>query len=273
MSTTQTLNGRTILLVSVCHLGSDDRSRDFSRYGRHVGDACARDLASRGAHVVLVDSQHRSLHRLVEELRDSGGIVTPVVADLNDFDSLSAAAQDLASHALKPDALVCSHIDMERVSLEESSPQSWRRVMDFNVLGPVFAVKAFLPLLKQAQGAAIVHIGSIDGTLGNPQIPSYSAAKGAIVALTHVMAAELSCYDIRVNCVARALIAEPDEELSHSKFPNIRQTPIGRAGTPGEVAAAVRFLISDEASYITGAVLPVDGGRSGVTPGTWFRPS
>lgn len=125
-------------------------------------------------------------------------------------------------------------------------------------------------MLKSSGSSAVVHIGSVDGFLGNAAVPSYSASKGGLIPLTHIMADEFAPYGIGVNCVARAATAggpvPHDAEL-------VAATPLGRIAEPAEVASAVRFLASAEASYITGTVLTVDGGRTAITPGTrgWSR--
>ena len=109
-------------------------------------------------------------------------------------------------------ALVNCHFAIEWSSLRDSTVDGWEAVVRTNVLGPVVATKAFLPLLDAAGadgGAAVVHLGSIDGFQGNPWVPSYSASKGAIPPLTHVMADELAPAGIRVNCVARAAVFDP----------------------------------------------------------------
>jgi NAD(P)-dependent dehydrogenase (short-subunit alcohol dehydrogenase family) len=158
---------------------------------------------------------------------------------------------------------------LDWASIEDSDIERWSEVCRVNILGPVVSTKVFLPLLRQSAGGSIVHLGSIDGLLGNPRVPSYSASKGAIVPLTHVMAHELAADHIRVNCVARAAVAgHPKAPPSDQTAAVLAATPLHRAADPAEVAAAVAFLASDEASYITGTVLAVDGGRSGLTPGT-----
>ncbi len=229
-----------------------------------VGQGCARDLARHGAHIIAIDNDQNALEALCAGIRDSGGDATALRSNPCDLDALTAAAAALKS----VDVLVTCPMDVEVASIEASSAASWRRVIENNLLGPVLAAKAFLPHLKSAENPAIVHLGSIDGILGNPQVPSYSASKGGIVALTHVMAEEFGPYGIRVNCVARAMAMEPGGQAHPMFQPLLAHTPLNRVGYFHEIAAAVRFFASTESSYISGTVLPVDGGRSAITPGT-----
>ena len=233
-----------------------------------VGQGCAKDFAVHGAHVVLIDSDAAKLETLRAAIAESGGKASTYPANPCDEDAMAAAAERCAGEYGGVDVLVTCPMDVEVASIEDSSVASWRRVIENNLVGPLIAAKAFLPLLKRAADAAIVHVGSIDGILGNPQVPSYSASKGGIIALTHVMADEFGAFGIRVNCVARAIAIERGGPMSPN-FERLKpHTPLGRPGYFDEIGAAARFFASSEASYISGTTLPVDGGRSAITPGT-----
>jgi NAD(P)-dependent dehydrogenase (short-subunit alcohol dehydrogenase family) len=238
--------------------------------GDPVGRACAVLFAAEGAHVLAVDRPGEGSTLTLERITADGGRVTAVDCDPADFDALAAAAARCTEDWGAAHALVVYYFGLGQGTIEDSSLSDWERVTRLNLLGPVASTKAFLPMLKQASGAAIVHIGSVDGLLGNPRFPAYSATKGGVIPLTHVMAHEFAKYDIRVNCVARALLTEDDGRLPANDYTRqlLDATPLGRAGTPGELAHAVAFFASPDSSYVTGAVLVVDGGRTGVTPGT-----
>jgi NAD(P)-dependent dehydrogenase (short-subunit alcohol dehydrogenase family) len=220
-------NGRTAVVVGV---------------GNPVGRACAERLAADGARVVEIDES------------------------TCDIAAETSIAPFLARCGPEAHVLVNCHFAVDWTTVEDSDYALWERSIRINLLGPLVCTKVFLPLLRAAGSASVVHLGSIDGTLGNPRVPAYSAAKGGLVPLTHVMAHEFAGYGIRVNCVARAAV------VGHPAVPApealLRATPLARAAEPAEVAAAVAFLASDDSAYITGTVLTVDGGRSGITPGT-----
>jgi NAD(P)-dependent dehydrogenase (short-subunit alcohol dehydrogenase family) len=232
-----------------------------------VGRAAAIALAKHGAEIVLVDRDQDKLLEIQEEIRRAGGSASFFVADISDAQSLTEVASQCRKQFSSVQMLVNCHFAIDNSTIEQSSNESWRRVIEANVLGPVFTTKAFLPLLKAAKGAAIVNIGSIDGILGNPHVPSYSVAKGAMIPLTHVMADEFAPHAIRVNLIARGLIASQNHP-SDALAPLLSETPLGRLPQASEIASVVRFLMSDDASYITGAVLAVDGGRTAITQGT-----
>jgi NAD(P)-dependent dehydrogenase (short-subunit alcohol dehydrogenase family) len=264
--------GHVVVVASISVDRGDARTLQHASYSTHLGAACALDFARHGAHVIAIDTSAQALDALALSIRAAGGQIDTIVLDPSQPGDLAQAARRCAQLTGAVHVLVNCHHDTELASVEGTADDSWARVIAFNLLGPVYATRAFLPLLRigAASGnAAVVHISSIDGILGNPQIPAYSAAKGGLIPLTHVMAEEFAAQGIRVNCVARAMVVNRDsQQVNPMSLSLIAHTPLARPCYPDEVSAAVRFLASSQASYITGVVLPVDGGRTGITPGT-----
>jgi NAD(P)-dependent dehydrogenase (short-subunit alcohol dehydrogenase family) len=231
-----------------------------------IGRACARKLAAEGCSVIIVDNRPFDLDEVERRGVDCAANLKVVNADATDPDVMAEVAEACG----KVDILLNLHYSHSWKSLAESSLTDWIADLQVNLLGPVVCSKALLPLLRCSPSAAIVHLGSIDGALGNPGVPLYSTSKAGLIALTHVMAHEFGEYGIRVNCVARAAISEDALPLAVAARMQhaIAVTPLRRVARAEEVADATLYLASDAASFITGAVLPVDGGRSGLTPGT-----
>jgi len=199
--------------------------------------------------------------------------VVPVVADVTDQASLDAAAESVADALGGLDVLVCNAGVSSVGSVEENDDDEWHRVLDVNVVGVVRTAKAFLPLLRQSDNAAIVNTASVVSTVGLPRRACYGASKGAVLALTLAMAADHLEDGIRVNCVcpgtvdtpwvARLLSATEDPEAARQAL--IARQPIGRLGTAEEVAEAIVYLASPAAGYVTGTALAIDGGITGVS--------
>jgi NAD(P)-dependent dehydrogenase (short-subunit alcohol dehydrogenase family) len=238
--------------------------------GGVVGRAIARRLATEGADIVAIDETTGAVDGTCGEVGGVGGNALGIVCDIADEPAMAAAAEECAAGRPAVHVLVNSHFAMTWASIAEADVGEWERTMRTNLLGPLVSTKAFLPLLRRAGSASVVHLGSVDGMFGNPRVPSYSATKGALIPLTHVMAHELAASGIRVNCVARAAVTDNHASGTTDGYVDrlLEATPLHRPASPDEVAAAFVFLASDDSSYITGSVLVVDGGRTGITAAT-----
>jgi NAD(P)-dependent dehydrogenase (short-subunit alcohol dehydrogenase family) len=252
--------------------------------GGSAGWGCAAStrLAADGARVLVIDELEEHVSRTCAVISAAGGRAEGRVASISDFAELEAIAAEWNGSS-PINAVVTHYMAMDWHSIENCDVAEFERVVVHDLVGPVKAVKAFLPRLKAAGGhAAVVHIGSVDGLHGSPRVPSYSAAKGGLVPLTHVMAHEFAKFDVRVNAIATCQTVQmPISELLDSSalafpgFPGsdyMRQlndaTPLKRHGPYTDWAGAVSFLASDDAAYVTGTVLVVDCGRLSITPGT-----
>jgi NAD(P)-dependent dehydrogenase (short-subunit alcohol dehydrogenase family) len=155
--------------------------------------------------------------------------------------------------------------------ITETSEEEWQRVLDVNLKGVFLCSKHAVPEMLKRPGGSIVNVASINAIRGNHRLVAYSASKGGVVGVTLAMALDYAPHNIRVNCVCPATIegtrmvqaalpgAEKDDEMRRYW---IAKHPLGRCGRPEEVAYPILFLASDEASFITGVTLPIDGGRS-----------
>ncbi|MFD2421728.1 SDR family oxidoreductase [Amycolatopsis pigmentata] len=233
---------------------------------RGVGLMAARGLLQAGAKVVISSRKADACRQACEELSDFGE-VSAVPADLSTEDECRRLASEVA---LRHDAL---HILVNNAGatwgapLAEFPASAWDKVLDLNLKSPFYLTRAFLPLLEKAADAAdparVINIGSIDG-LSVPGMPTYaySSSKAGLHHLTRVLAAELGPRAITCNAIAPGwfpskMMAKTLEE--HGEEFRAR-APLGRVGEPDDIAGAVVYLGSRAASYVTGIVLPVDGG-------------
>ncbi|HWI74057.1 MAG TPA: SDR family oxidoreductase [Baekduia sp.] len=228
-------------------------------------DAAAA-FAAEGAEVAVVQASDERARESVAAVEAAGGTAKSYINDPRDPQAIFAIAEQIGEDWPSVDTLVTHHFAADFGRLDDITVERFEETVRVNLTGAFAATKAFLPLLRRGERASIVHAGSIDGQFGNPNVLSYSASKGGVHALVHVLAAELAAEGIRVNGIARAgstampLNAAVVAELG-------RATPLRAVAEPSEYAAVVLFLASDAASYMTGAILPVDGGRTAATPG------
>ena len=231
---------------------------------RGIGAACARRFARDGWKVAVhyYKSEAEAL-ALAEELRAAGAEAVPVRGDLSD-PAQAARAVETAQQALGHlDALVCNAgVALPVQLLTDTTDDQWRRVMGTDLDGVFFTLRAAIPGMVSRKRGAIVTVSSMWGVTGGSCEAPYSAAKAGVIGLTKALAKELGPSGIRVNCVAPGAI---ETDMTAFLTPEDRaalagEAPLGRMGAPEEVAEAVRFLAGEEARFITGQVLRVDGG-------------
>lgn len=230
-----------------------------------IGRAVAARLAAEGARVVINGRDPGRLAEATVSLR-SYGVVDGVLADIAREDEVERLVGDAVGRLGSIDILVNSAgIDGAGVGALELSTESWRHVLEINLTGPFLVARAVARAMTGARGGAIVNVASLNGLAAEPNFADYNASKGGVVMLTRSLAVDLVGRNIRVNAVCPGYILTPMTE-AYASDPRtgaaIRAAiPMGRFGEPEEVAAAVAFLCSDDASYITGELLVVDGGR------------
>jgi NAD(P)-dependent dehydrogenase (short-subunit alcohol dehydrogenase family) len=233
----------------------------------NIGAATARLFAREGARLLLVD-RDPAIEETAASIRASGGDADAVVADVSAADEVDALAGRVDDLLGGLDVLV-NNAAIQRVGAVESIPvEEWDEIFAINVRGYFLTVRALLPALRASGAAAIVNTSSQVGLHGAPGATAYSATKGAVIAFTKALALELAADGIRVNAIAPGWVdtafntpaitmlggAESHAELVRATI------PLGRQARPEEIAAGSLYLASDLSSYMTGQVLPVDGG-------------
>jgi 3-oxoacyl-[acyl-carrier protein] reductase len=230
---------------------------------RGIGRAISQQLAQRGANVVIADRLIDQAEQTAQELSEATGQRTfPVPLDVSDHESARSMAEKVLAEFGRIDILV-NNAGITRDNLIMRMDESdWDAVININLKGAYNCVKAVLrPMMKQRYGR-IVNISSVSGLAGQAGQANYSASKAGLIGFTKAVAREVASRQITVNAVApgfipTALTSDLPAELKDSMMKLI---PAGRWGNPEEIAFAVAFLSSDEAAYITGQVLSVDGG-------------
>jgi meso-butanediol dehydrogenase/(S,S)-butanediol dehydrogenase/diacetyl reductase len=230
--------------------------------GHGIGRACATRLAQEGAQLAVADLDQTAGQQVAASIPHTGGHHMAVWLDVTDVSSVEQAFAAAASALGRIDVVInVAGGDTHHGTFEETTDEVWLQMIELNLLGIVRCCRAAIPFLRRsAKTPAIVNVSSINALAALGSEP-YSSAKAGIGALTINLAASLAADRIRVNTVAPATIRTRNWEGQEGGADRFRHLyPLGRVGEPEDVAAAVAFLASSDAAWITGHTLPVDGG-------------
>lgn len=249
--------------------------------GGVLGGSIARSFVKAGAKVVAMDIRQEQLDKRVEELRAEGGDVIGLIGNVLDIDSLRKAAEDIVAKWGRIDILVnVAGGNMPGATLAPDQPvfemkiEDWNKVTNLNMNGTVYPSLVFGEVMARQKEGSIINISSMAAYSAITRVPGYSAAKTAVSNFTQWMAMEMAMKfgdKVRVNAIApgffigdqnRAVLINPDGSLTERSKKVLAKTPMGRFGDITELNGVVQFLCSEAASFITGTVIPVDGGFS-----------
>ena len=229
---------------------------------RGIGYGIAKTLAENDAHVVCVSRNVSDVQSVADKITAGGGTATAVACDISDSDNVSKLIKETVATHDHLDILVNNAGVTRDNLLMRMSEDDWNTVLNINLKAAFIAIKAAARTMIKQRNGRIINISSVVGLMGNAGQANYAASKAGLIGLTKSTARELASRGITANCIAPGYVAtdmtnELGDEVQQSL---IEQIPLGRMGQVEDIASAVAFLASDEAAYITGQTLAIDGG-------------
>ena len=231
--------------------------------GRGIGKEIAKTLASCGAFVIVnYNSSPEAAEQTVKEIIKQGGMAAPVQCDVSDFDACGKMMEMIINNYGHMDILVNNAGITKDGLLMKMSEEDFDKVLDTNLKGTFHTIRAALRQMIRQRSGRIINMASVVGVSGNAGQANYAASKAGVIGLTKTAAREVACRGITVNAVAPGFIETDMTEVLPEKIKeaSAAQIPLGKFGKAEDVANAVAFLASEDAGYITGQVLHVDGG-------------
>lgn len=238
--------------------------------GSGIGRACAELFAQQGAKVILTGRRAAPLNDAATHINNSGGQAIAEQCDVTDSAQISRALEFAVARFGNLTTIVNNAGVMFRGNAEETPEATWDLLIDINLKGTFLVSRAAVEFLRRAGAGSIINIGSVYGVVGSEQRVAYAASKGGVTMLTRAMAMDHAHENIRVNCICPSLV---ETEMAKQVFANAKNPeearrqrvsliPMGRTGTPQEIAHLAAYLASDESAWVTGAAFPIDGGEA-----------
>lgn len=238
--------------------------------GSGIGAAIATLFARRGAHIIVLDVDETAACATVDAIRTSGGLATPSRCDVSDPGEVQRAFRDLATDPGRVDILVNNAGVAHVGTIQQTSPDDLDRLYRINVRGVYLCARAAVEMMLGQGGGVILNMASIASLIGLPERFAYTMSKGAVLTMTRSIAVDYVKRNIRCNCICPARVHTPFVDgyvAAHypGREADMLRTlseyqPMGRMGTPEEVAHLALYLCSDEAAFVTGQAYPIDGG-------------